>query len=416
MDLTGMWQGPGRAATVVLEVVAGPHQGVRFEFDRPTKFVVGRAPDVSLQLLEDTHFSRRHFELEVDPPRCVLRDLGSSNGTLVNGRKVSECVLGDGDIISGGATRLRISLITTSPAAEVLSDWSPPTLPPDVGGPAPVLLAPGYEVERLLGQGGMGAVYLARRLSTGQRCALKVVLPESAADERGLKRFLREVSVLSRLDHPAIVRFQEIGMHLGQFFFAMDHVETIDLAGELSGLSAHERTATACALVCQVLEGLGYAHELGFVHRDVKPANVLVSREAGRLVARLADFGLAKNFESAGLSGLTNEGALLGTIPFMAPEQAVRARFARPAVDLYSTGATLYFLLTGRLPHDFGRGRDPLTVIQQEAPVDPRQHCPGLDEELAGLLLKALAREPQQRFASAGAMREALLPWAAGLA
>jgi serine/threonine-protein kinase len=428
MERTGTWQGP--AAKISLEVIAGPHQGMRFQFDQPTRFLVGRAPDVNLQLLEDAHFSRHHFELELDPPRCYLRDLGSSNGTFVNGRKVTECALGDGDVISGGRTRIRIALHTTAQAGTAPaedstqfvqghSSWVPHTWTVaqalTVSPGVPKLLVPGYEIERLLGQGGMGAVYLARRETTGECCALKVILPESAADERVMKLFLREVSVLRQLDHPRIVRFQEIGMHLGQFFFAMEYVETVDLRHELTRLGQAERIATACGLVCQVLEGLGYAHELGFVHRDIKPANLLVSREGGQLGARLADFGLAKNFENAGLSGMTHEGALLGTVPFMAPEQATRARFARPGVDIYSMGATLYNLLTGQLPHDFSKRKDPLAVIQTDEPISPQRHCPWLPEGLVGLLLKALARDPADRFATAADMRQALLPYSAGI-
>jgi serine/threonine-protein kinase len=406
--------------SLTLEVIAGPAQGARFEFDRPTRFLVGRAPEANLQLLDDAHFSRQHFVLEIDPPACSLRDLGSSNGTFVNGHRVTQCNLNDGDIISGGRTRMRVSLGTTAPtvnpatATAPSGTWPPiphEEMPASVRTPLTILV-PGYDIERLLGQGGMGAVYLARRQGTGQRCALKVILPESAADERSMKLFLREVSVLSQLDHPRIVRFHEIGMHSGQFFFAMEYVETVPLRDELDRLPPAERVATACALICQVLEGLGYAHARGFVHRDVKPANVLVSREASGLSARLADFGLAKNFENAGFSGMTREGDLLGTIPFMAPEQAERARFARPAVDLYSAGATLYHFLTGCLPHDFSKPSNPLTVIQHDRPISPRHHCDWLPDGLCAVILQALARDPADRFATAEAMREALLPHA----
>src|SRR5262249_21898011 len=139
---------------------------------------------------------------------------------------------------------------------------------PERGGPQRAggssLLVPRYEVERLLGQGGMGAVYLARRQPSGERGAPKVILPESAADERATRLFLREVSVLRELVHPHIVRFQEVGTHQGQFFFAMEYVEAIDLRAELAGLPEAERVGVACALACQALSGLAHAHALGF--------------------------------------------------------------------------------------------------------------------------------------------------------
>jgi serine/threonine-protein kinase len=389
-------------APIKLEVLAGPHQGARFSFDRHQTFLVGRSADTSLQLIDDAHFSRHHFLLEVNPPRCYLRDLGSSNGTFVNGQRITECFLRDGDLISGGRTCLRISLPGLPPGRP-----APPS-----SRPAPVLLAPGYKVERSLGQGAMGAVYLARRLATGQRCALKVILPESAADERAMQLFLREVSVLRRLDHPRIVRFLEIGAHQGQFFFAMEYVETIDLKAELARHAQEERVALICALICQALEGLQHAHDLGIVHRDVKPSNLLVARQDGRLAAFLADFGLAKNFENAGFSGMTHEGVVLGTVPFMAPEQVTQARLARPSVDIYAIGATLYNLLTDRVPHDFSRRKDPLAVILEEDPLPPRQHCPWLAEGLEAVILKALARDPGRRFGTAEEMRQALAGYA----
>jgi serine/threonine-protein kinase len=409
-------------AAVALEVVAGPHRGQRFQIGRHETFLVGRAPDVNLQLIDDAHFSRHHFLLEVNPPRCYLRDLGSSNGTFVNGERVRERFLRDGDVISGGKTRIRVSLpghappptLTRSavPAPSLAGAWRTEAAAgsgvPVGGAVQPV---PGYHVERLLGQGGMGAVYLARRAVTGEPCALKVILPESAADERAMKRFLREVSVLSQLRHPRIVRFQEMGIHHGQFFFAMEYVPAVNLRDELTGLAEHRRVPLVSALACQVLEGLDYAHAQGFVHRDIKPANVLVAR-AGGLSAKLADFGLAKNFENAGFSGMTHEGQVLGTVPFMAPEQVAQARSARPAVDLYSVGATLYHLLSGRYPHDFGQHKDPLAVILQEAPAPLRRHCPSAPEGLAAVIHRALARDPACRFPSASAMREALLPYA----
>jgi serine/threonine-protein kinase len=391
-------------AKLVLEVIAGPHQGARFEFDRHDTFLIGRAPTAHLQLLDDAYFSRHHLLLEFNPPRCYLRDLGSSNGTFVNGQKVAECFLRDGDVISGGKTRMRLSLVGAAPepAAEAPAATDPGAVPPLLG----------YEVLRPLGRGGMGAVYLARRQADGDLCALKLILPEAAADDRALQRFLREVRVLSRLDHPRIVRFREMGMAGGQFFFAMDYVETVDVAERLARFPEAGRVRILCALACQVLEGLQYAHAQGFIHRDIKPANILVGEREQKWYARLADFGLAKNFEGAGLSGMTHDGHLVGTLPFMAPEQVLSARDARPAVDLYAVGATLYYQLAGRFPHDFNKRKDRLAIILEDAPVPLSRVCPAVPAGLAEVVHRALARDPHDRFADAEAMRQALLPFA----
>jgi serine/threonine-protein kinase len=408
------------AAMVFLEVVEGPHRGLRYETDRHDTLVVGRAPTAGLQLLDDAYFSRHHFLVEFNPPRCFLRDLGSSNGTRVNGEKVTERFLQDGDVISGGRTRIRLSL----PAA-ARPDTVPPstrgggvgtedptvppaTLEPAAASPGPV---PGYEVLGELGRGGMGVVYRARRQGTAEPVALKVILPESAASEAMMRRFLREVSVLSQLDHPRIVRFKEMGTAAGQFFFVMEYVEAIDVRARLAALPGPVRVRALCGLACQVLQGLAYAHQRGFVHRDVKPQNVLVSEEAGKLRARLADFGLAKSFENAGLSGMTHDGEVVGTVAFMAPEQVTCARTARPAVDLYAAGATLYYLLADRLPYDFGTGKVAVAVLLEDAAVPLTRVCPDAPPGLADVIHRALAKDPAARHPTAEALREALLPY-----
>jgi serine/threonine-protein kinase len=397
-------------AKILLEVIAGPNQGARFEFDRHDTFLVGRAPTAHLQLLDDAYFSRHHFLLECQPPRCYLRDLGSSNGTLVNGQKVTECFLRDGDLISGGKTRLRVSLLGASTPVTPLQPATESTaesVAAPSGAAGPVI--PGYELLRPLGQGGMGVVYLARRRTTAELCALKTILPDAAADERAMQRFLREISVLSRLDHPRIVRFREMGMAGGQFFFAMEYVETINILERLKAFPEAGRIRVLCGLICQVLEGLSYAHAQGFIHRDIKPANILVSERDQKWYARLADFGLSKNFENAGFSGMTHDGHLLGTLPFMAPEQILNARDARPAVDLYSVGATLYHLLAGRFPHDFNKRKDRLAVILEDAAVPLPRVCPAVSPALADAVHRALAKDPHDRFPDAETMRQALL-------
>lgn len=419
------------SSLVTLEVIAGPHQGARFQFDRHETFLVGRAPEARLQLIDDAHFSRHHFLLEFNPPRCFLRDLGSRNGTMVNGRKVTECYLNHGDVISGGRTRIRLSLPEAAKPptpGETLSapeDAAPEEMTASTQAweivaagaeekveALSVQVAPGYELVRTLGEGGMGVVHLVRRLATGQLCALKIIQPGLATNEKAMQLFLREISVLSRLDHPHIIRFHEMGMTQGQFFFAMDYVETIDLQERLAKVATPVRIGIVAELICQVLEGLSYAHESGYVHRDIKPSNILVSEFWQQWNAKLADFGLAKNFENAGFSGMTFEGEVLGTVAFMPPEQISNARAAKPAGDIYSMGATLYQLLTRQLPFDFRRKKDHLAIILQDEPIPLAHYCLGIPEGLAALVHRALAKDPRDRFATAEAMRQALRPYA----
>jgi serine/threonine-protein kinase len=416
----------------VLEVVDGPHRGARFEFDRHETFLVGRAPAAALQLVDDPFFSRHHLMLEINPPRCYLRDLGSSNGTLVNGRRVGECHLNDGDEISGGRTRIRIALSsgpevprgvertrTTALASTLLPDpgevlTAPRAAlgdpdPPPTASPLPAV--PGYEVERLLGRGGMGAVYLVRQRATRRKLALKVDLPE-AASERAAQLFLREASVLSRLRHDRIVRFHEMGLTGGVFHFVMEYVDAVPIREVLENRDEAGRVRTCCAITSQVLEGLAHAHAGSFVHRDVKPGNILVARRGDAVEAKLSDFGLAKNFENAGLSGITREGQILGTLAFMAPEQVINARFSRPSVDVYAVGATLYHLLSGRLPFDPPGRKDAMAAILEEEPIPVEGHRPSVPAGLAAVVRRAMAKAPPDRYPSADALREALAPFA----
>jgi serine/threonine protein kinase len=415
---------------VALEIFEGPYAGKRMEFDRHETLLVGRATTAQLQLTDDLHFSRHHFQLEFNPPRCFLRDLGSSNGTFVNGTRVTECHLRHGDVISGGKTKIRVLTVEE----EIQTPWEPPPseppvtdlakmqptpyVVPDIPPPLTVPLVtnalpevPGYDLQKLVGTGGMGKVYLARHEATGQMFALKIIAPESASNEKAMNMFLREINVLSRLDHPRIVRFHEMGIAQGRFFFVMEYVDTVDLLRLLDQLNPATKVKVASAVMCQVLEGLSHAHKLAFVHRDIKPANILVSRQGKKLRAKLADFGLAKKFDSAGLSGMTCEGQTLGTLAFMAPEQAINSRDVTPTVDLYSVGASLYYFLTAKVPYNFD-SRNPLLVVMEDEPVPIRTHNPHVPEPLADLIHRALQRSPSARFPSADAMRQALLPFA----
>jgi serine/threonine-protein kinase len=173
--------------------------------------------------------------------------------------------------------------------------------------------------------------------------------------------------------------------------------------------------ARAARLICQLLDALDYAHSHRFVHRDIKPANLLVTQQAGREVLKLADFGLARVYQSSKLSGLTLDGQLGGTIAFMAPEQVTHFRDARPPVDQYAAAATLYNLLSGRFPYDLASGLpQQIAQILQDDPVPLKVRRSDLPRGLVDVVHRALAREPQSRFPDVRAMRQALLPFAGG--
>jgi serine/threonine-protein kinase len=278
---------------------------------------------------------------------------------------------------------------------------------------------PGYRIVRELGRGGMGVVYLAVRALTGELAAVKTILPNVAASWRDVEKFLREARILCELDHPHIVAFREMGEADGQLYFAMDYVPGIDAARLLVKEGYPLSVPRAVRLVGQMLQALDYAHAKGFVHRDIKPSNLLVStaplqRDAwSGEVARLADFGLARAYESSRLSGLTMTGKFGGTLHYMAPEQLTNFRDAKPSVDIYSAAATLYSLLTGRHVYDFPeQTQRKIVMLLQDDPIlieSRRQDIPG---GLAAVIGRALARDPSKRYETAAAMRRALAPFA----
>ena len=270
---------------------------------------------------------------------------------------------------------------------------------------------PGYEIANEVGWGELGATYRAIRLATGEACALKLLLPADRMHERAVQTFLREAGVLHQLHHPHIVRLLELGSANGLLFITTEFVPAVRWDAVMEQATPATRIRMACGLICQVLDALEYAHTRSFVHRDIKPSNVLVRREGRRLVAKLSDFGLAKQYADAGLSQLTRDGDVLGSLPYMSPEQFIDSRHAKPACDIYSTAATLYRLLTGHDPLVFAKDKCKFRAILEDEPIPLRKSFPQVPESLAKIIHRALAKDPADRFTSAAEMRHQLLPF-----
>ncbi|MEZ6186105.1 MAG: serine/threonine-protein kinase [Planctomycetota bacterium] len=259
---------------------------------------------------------------------------------------------------------------------------------------------PGYAPLRLLGAGGMGAVWEVVQEATGQRYALKLVRAQGQED---LARFQREARVLAGLDHPNVVRLHTADFSARPPYFVQELLE----GGSLSELLRRGPLPAASAreILRQVGEGVAAAHRAGILHRDLKPDNVLFSAEG---VAKVTDFGLAVSGETR--ERLTRTGAVLGTPEYMAPEQALDARGADERADVYALGALLYAMLTGAPPIP-ANGRSLialLTALQTEPPRPPSEFAPATPPELEQLCLRALAKDPEARFPTARALLEAL--------
>jgi serine/threonine-protein kinase len=260
----------------------------------------------------------------------------------------------------------------------------------------------GYEVQEVLGRGGMGIVYKAWHLRLRRSVAVKMLLADPEGEPQALERFLREAETVAGLRHPNIVQVYDVADHKGQPYFTMEFLEGGSLAKKLAGQPVPARSAAA--LAATLAEAVQFAHQAGIVHRDLKPANVLLTTDG---TAKISDFGLARRLH--GESGLTQSGVLLGTPSYIAPEQARgEARAVGPAADLYALGAVLYELLTGRPPF---RGETPaettLQVVHQE-PAPPSRLNGNVPRDLETICLKCLNKEPHGRYATAAALAEDL--------
>ncbi|MET9921654.1 serine/threonine-protein kinase [Streptomyces sp. NPDC006435] len=257
----------------------------------------------------------------------------------------------------------------------------------------------------------MGAVYLARHESAGKEVALKVMLPKVAANAEARARFLREAELTGALRHPNIAALYDSGFADGMFCLTTEFCTGGSLDRLLRRRGGRLPVAEAVRFAVQVLEGLEHAHGQGVVHRDLSPSNVLLHENAdGSTTAKVRDFGIAKAFDGAGLSGPTRTGATAGKPHFMPRQQVVNFKKAPPAVDVWALAACLYQLLTGRAPRDFPRDKDPWQVVLQSPAVPIRRREPGLPAALAAVVDEALREQPEIGFRSAADLREALLP------
>jgi serine/threonine-protein kinase len=273
--------------------------------------------------------------------------------------------------------------------------------PPSQAGDGALPAVPGYQIVAELGRGGMGVVYQARQCSLKRLVALKMILAGLHADPRARLRFRREAEAVARLQHPNIVQIYEVGEYDGRPFLSLECLEGGSLLRKVAGTAQPEREAAR--LVETLARAVHYTHQRGILHRDLKPTNVLLTADG---TPKVADFGLAKVLDAD--PGLTRSEALLGTPSYMAPEQAAGATKVGASADVYSLGAILYELLTGRAPF---QGATPLSTLEQvrtREPVPPRRWRPSLSPDLETISLTCLEKEPGKRYPSAEALADDL--------
>ncbi len=305
----------------------------------------------------------------------------------------------DTGLESSTAVRVTVAAEPADLARTVAAEAVVAQVPPHAAAALPNI--PGYEIHAELGRGGMGVVYLARQLSLKRLVALKMLLAGQQASPSQRLRFEAEMQSIARLQHPNLVQIFEVGEHEGRPYFAMEYVDGGNLERQMAVRPPMRKAAELVEVVARAIHA---AHQRGVIHRDLKPANILLTADG---TPKISDFGLARRMDV--MDGPTPSKQVLGTPSYMSPEQAVgRSRQAGPATDIYSLGAILYELLTGRPPF---QGENSIQVLYQVAsaePVPPRRLQPGVAVELETICLKCLEKSPSQRYPSAAALADDL--------
>ncbi len=362
-----------------LRIVDGPLSGTEFVLKNKVS-VAGRHVDCAIPI-PDPKVSRNHAEFipEHDGQFSII-DVGSSNGTLVNGILLPPSqprLLSGGDEIRIGQNTFRY----------FAGDARIPDL--DI---------PGFALEDILAEGGMGSIFQARNRETGQLAAIKILHAGYAKHEEFVNRFIQEARAAGRLSHPNIIKVYNVGKTTnGRYYFTMELVRGSTLTQKIPTLSMGD----AVRIFLEMADALAYAHQRGIIHRDIKPDNILISRDG---TPKLTDLGIAvldkQDLEQAGPR-------VLGTPHYMSPEQA-SGRKITTLTDIYSLGATFFHVLAGQPLFDAPTPEEIMVKHVRERPRRLSDVAPDIPADIAAIVDKTVIKDPESRFADAGQLRDAL--------
>lgn len=400
---------------------------VRLRVEEGKVFVIGRSSDADL-CLEDKLISRRHCELELrEGNQLEVRDLGSRNGTCLNGEKiVGKAVARPGDQIKVGSSFILVEgnqessdsrpvAVPGAPSAagvesKVMS--RPRGQGPTEGGgqrrhvsesivpSGPLPSLPGYEFLKEIGRGKTGRIFKACQLVDRKDVAVKILDVARAGNENAVKRFYREARALQRLDHPNIVRIHEVDKAGAMHYYSMEFVEGVSLAKKLRDGPIGAREALSIAI--QVARALELAHALHVIHRDVSPENILIT-PAG--IAKLFDFGFVKSGDEG---SLTNLGEIVGDLLYSSPEQIRDPRDVDARTDLYALGSTLFHALAGRPPFEGTNYLETLRKVLAMPAPRVKDLVPEVPAKVDEVVAKLLEKDREHRYQTAGEVIRAL--------
>jgi serine/threonine protein kinase len=390
-----------------LHVVAGPDAGRSLTLQEGADLMLGRAQNAFYRL-NDPRASRSHCQLLLEGDRVTVVCNGGSGGTLVNGTAVKKKVLKLGDVLQVGDTQLRLQMgdFPLDVALGALGAHAP--LPEARAPPSPDALAAlsgqtlaHFEIGPVIGRGRVGMVFHATDTKDNRPVALKVLLPEFGESEEDVQRFVRGMTTALPLKHPHLVRLYGAGKSGPYCWAAMEYVagenmtQVIDRIG-VAGMLDWKHAYRAAVQIGQALE---YAHGKGIVHRNVTPTNIL--RDATTQSYKLGDLMLAKALEGSGATPITRPGELVGDVEYMSPERTRGTTDVDARGDLYGLGAVAYALLTGRPPCGGKTLTEKITRARQVAPEKPTKYQMSIPSLFEGVVLKLLAKKPEDRFQTA---------------
>jgi serine/threonine protein kinase len=393
-----------------LHVIAGPDRGRNFLLKAGELLLIGRSKATETRL-NDPHMSRVHCQVETEGDEVVVVDNDSAGGTFVNGKKITRQVLKPGDIIRVGETQLRLQ--EGDPSEQTTLAPTPSKrgsgVKPALGGADQLAELVGktlshYEIDAIAGRGQTGIVFHARDTKENREVALKVLVPEFSKSDEEMQRFVRAMKTMLPLRHPNLVTLYGAGKSGAHCWIAMEFVEGESLTQVIQriGTAGMLDWRNALRVAIHIGRALEFANGHQIIHRNITPQNILV-RSSDKLT-KLGDLMLAKALEGAGAEQITRPGELLGDVRYMSPERTRAAVEVDGRSDIYSLGATVYALLTGRPPFEGATLLETITKIRQAEPAKPKKFQLSIPDLFEGTVLRMLAKRPEDRYQTPASM------------
>lgn len=394
--------------TLQLHVTRGLDQGTRFSLETGRETVIGRGLDCGVRLA-DPAVSRRHCRIVVEGSQATLYDIDSQWGTLVNGRRVEFGTIRPGDRIAIGETELQFHVVGSPDAATIVRPDDFQDGAEAANGkqirrrtiPDPTQLAgtrfARFDVQSLVARAQTGVVFRAYEMKKERIVALKVFYPENFQDGRQMQRFLRAVRTMLPMRHENLVALHRAGRSQRLCYTACEFVEGESAAQLIQriGIGGMLEWQHAFRMAVHMAHALEVAERHGIIHRNVTPRNILI-RSSDRL-AKLGDLVLARAMEGTRQEQITRPGELVGQLEYLSPEQSTGARLPDTRSDIYSLGATLYAVLTGRSPFEGRSPAETILKIQTEKPVKPTEYHLSIPSLFEDTVLRMLAKRPEDR-------------------